>query len=365
MTEPPYPDVHPRRSPGSDPGSGSGSDSRPDSRPELRTESRPDRGGLHGGPGDDPGNDPEEGPGDDELVGTVTWAELAEETADRLARSPRPEVAGPARRHGHLIAMRAAGAEARDWVGRSADRATVRGVAALDRMTARRLEGEPLQYVLGQWDFRRLDLYLDRRVLIPRPETEVVAGLALDELTRLAPDGGPVTAADLGTGSGAIGLSLAREHQGVEVWLTDVADDALAVARANLAGLGQPAVRVRVTAGSWFEALPGELRGRLGLVVSNPPYVSDDDDLPPEVADWEPSGALFGGPDGTDHLRHLVEAAPAWLRPDGALVLELAPDQAQPLAATAGSHFAQVEIHRDLADRPRAVVARHPVAPTS
>ena len=106
--------------------------------------------------------------------------------------------------------------------------------------------------------------------------------------------------ADLGTGSGALALALARELPDAEVWATDVSDDALAVARANLAGVGSAATRVRLARGSWFDALPTELRGRLRLVVSNPPYVAEHEvpDLPADVAEWEPRDALVSGPTG-------------------------------------------------------------------
>ncbi|MEM8923028.1 MAG: peptide chain release factor N(5)-glutamine methyltransferase [Actinomycetota bacterium] len=296
----------------------------------------------------------------------VTWGALAIETTARLAVSSRPEVAELAEAHGRLIAMRASGAEPGEWLDRARDLASVRGVAALDAMTARRLQGEPLQYVLGEWSFRRIELFVDRRVLIPRPETEVVAGLALRELERLAAATGDArsttTAVDLGTGSGAIGLSLAVEHERVDVWLTDVSADALAVARANLAGIGRAGARVRVAEGSWFDALPAELLGRLGLVVSNPPYVADGEALPAEVADWEPASALFGGTGGTDHLELLVADAPRWLRSDGALVLEMAPEQTGAVAERAAAYFAEVEVHPDLVGRDRAVVARRPRA---
>jgi release factor glutamine methyltransferase len=233
--------------------------------------------------------------------------------------------------------------------------ATERAVQHFDAMVERRAAGEPLQYVLGRWAFRTLDLFVDRRVLIPRPETEVVAGLALAELSRLD----ATRAVDLGTGSGAIGLSLAAERQGLEVWVTDVDPDALDVARANLAGLGRPAQRIRVAEGSWFEALPRELRGEVDVVVSNPPYVAERDDLPAEVAEWEPRAALVPGPTGLEAVEVIVAGAPAWLRRPGALVVELAPHQAEralELAEAAG--FTEAEVHSDLAGRPRALVAR-------
>ena len=154
--------------------------------------------------------------------------------------------------------------------------ATRLGVVALREMADRRATGEPLQYVLGGWGFRQLDLFLDRRVLIPRPETEVVVDHVLVELDRLrlaAPDRRLIVA-DLGTGSGAIALSIAFERTWVEVIATDVSHDALEVAQANLAGIGNPASRVSMFAGSWFAALPLAVQGSLDLLVSNPPYVA-------------------------------------------------------------------------------------------
>jgi len=309
----------------------------------------PSSGGGVGGPDDGAGL---------RVDGTISWGELAREVADALAVSG---IEG-GERQGRWIVMRACGADdAAEWAALADQPATVRGVAAIDRMTRRRAAGEPLQYVLGEWSFRRLNLFVDHRVLIPRPETEVVAGLALAELHRLAPRGAAVLAADLGTGSGAIGLSLAAEHDGAEVWLTDASARALEVARANIAGLGRPGTRVRVATGSWFEALPAELAGRFGVIVSNPPYVAHGDEIDPVVAAWEPASALYaGGPGGTEHLAHLVAGAPAWLVAAGALVLELAPGQAETVAELARMHFAEVAVEPDLTGRPRAVVARRP-----
>ncbi|MEO6570835.1 MAG: methyltransferase, partial [Ilumatobacteraceae bacterium] len=132
---------------------------------------------------------------------------------------------------------------------------TQRMVHHLDAMVARCRTGEPLQYVLGRWSFRRLDLAVDRRVLIPRPETEWVADAAITLARAVA---APRRIADLGTGSGAIGLSMADELplDGTEIWITDVSPDALDVARANLAGIGRAARNVHIAHGSWFAALP-------------------------------------------------------------------------------------------------------------
>ena len=235
--------------------------------------------------------------------------------------------------------------------------ARVRGVARLDSMVRRRRAGEPIQYVLGHWAFRSLDLLVDGRVLIPRPETEVVAGVALDELDRVSGDG-TGTVVDLGTGSGAIGLSVAAERPGTRVVLTDTSDDALAVARANTAGLGTAGATVTIHAGSWFDALPAELRGRCDVVVSNPPYVPATARLPESVERWEPGSALRSGPDGLGDLIHLVDGAGPWFRPGGALVIELDPDQVDAVVARADLHGFATEVRPDNAGLDRVLVAR-------
>jgi release factor glutamine methyltransferase len=244
------------------------------------------------------------------------------------------------------------------------------GRARLRALVERRLAGEPLQYVLGRWSFRGLDLRVDPRVLIPRPETEVVAEIALADARglHLPPPrqarrtGGPLTVADLGTGSGALALALAAELPAAEVWATDVSPSALAVARANLAAVGPSAAsRVHFAEGMWYEALPARLRGRLRVIVSNPPYVTEAEfaALPAEVRDHEPTGALVAGPTGRESLEHLVAGGLDWLEPGGALVLELAPAQAGPLSAAAGAAgYDGVAVHRDLAGRDRVLVAR-------
>jgi len=235
----------------------------------------------------------------------------------------------------------------------------------LRSMVERRLAGEPLQYVLGRWAFRRLDLAVDRRVLIPRPETESVVDVVLGEVDRLlGPDGGSggdqVLVVDLGTGSGAIALAVASERVRTQVWATDLSEDALVVATANLAGLGRAAARVRTAQGSWFEALPEELRSTVGVVVSNPPYVDPDAALPAEVHDWEPHGALYAADRGRADLEVLLTRAGPWLRDDGALVCELSPEQAGWARELAGRHFGTVEVLDDLSGRPRVLLARGP-----
>jgi release factor glutamine methyltransferase len=224
-------------------------------------------------------------------------------------------------------------------------------------MAARRSVGEPLQYVLGRWQFRSLDLGVDRRVLVPRPETEVLAGMALDECRRLDAR----VAVDLGTGSGAIALALAVERPGLAVWATDASADALAVARTNLAAVSAGADRVQLVEGRWFDALSPELAGRIDVMVSNPPYVSDAEmaELPAEVRDWEPHAALRAGATGLEDVEHIVTHAPEWLARPGALLVEIAPhqaDAARTLARHAGWPVATV--WPDLAGRDRILLLR-------
>jgi release factor glutamine methyltransferase len=244
---------------------------------------------------------------------------------------------------------------------RWSEQASEDGQIRLKALVERRLAGEPLQYVLGRWSFRGLDLLVDPRVLIPRPETEVVAEVAIAAARRPGAGGG-FTAADLGTGSGALALALAAELPDAEVWATDVSSEALVVARANLAAVGPAAAsRVRFAEGMWYEALPARLRGRLRVIVSNPPYVTEAEfaDLPAEVRDHEPTGALVAGPTGRESLELLVAGGLDWLEPGGALVLELAPDQARSLRETAeAAGYEAVAVHRDLAGRDRVLAAR-------
>ena len=246
-------------------------------------------------------------------------------------------------------------------------------VAAARAMAARRAAGEPLQYIFGHWPFRSLDLLVDPRVLIPRPETEQVAEVALREARRLRaePGAGGLVVVDAGTGSGAIALSMATELGTAvvrEVWATDTSTGALDVAVSNLARVqaARDALpKVELVAGSWLEPLPARLRGTVSLVVSNPPYVSESEwtALEPEVK-AEPRHALVAGPasDGTAGLAD-VEAvltqSREWLGDPAAVVVELAPHQAGAAVALARRlGFAEALVMPDLAGLPRALLAR-------
>jgi release factor glutamine methyltransferase len=305
------------------------------------THSRPRNGRVH----DDFGGENE--------GRAVVWRDLVALASQRLAGAGIDNAAQEAR----WIAERAGGFDAAELIAELDSPATVRSTTFFHQMLDRRAGGEPLQYVLGRWAFRTLELYVDRRVLVPRPETEVLAGQALDECDRL----GAELAVDLGTGSGAIALALAAERTGLTVWGTDVSEDALAVARANLAGLGRAATRVRLAAGEWFAALPDDLRGRIDVLVTNPPYVAEHEvpDLPDDVREWEPRQALVSGPTGMEDIERIVADAPAWLARPGSLLLELAPNQADPAAKLArAAGFPAVTIWPDLTGRDRILLAR-------
>jgi release factor glutamine methyltransferase len=286
-----------------------------------------------------------------------TWRSVRDELLVQLQAAGLVSAAVDARR----IVEEVSGHSGTELAAHLDEPATRLGSTRAAALGERRAAGEPLQYVVGSWGFRSLDLFVDPRVLIPRPETEVVAECALAEADRIRAAGLDrlLVAVDLGTGSGAIALSLAVERPWIEVVATDVAGDALAVARANLAGIGRPGARVELRQGRWFEALSPERRGAVDLIVSNPPYVAIGDELPAEVREWEPTGALIAGPRGTEDLEVLVDGADQWLVTGGALVLEVAPHQAAEMAERARRRrFDRVEVVADLAGRSRVVVAR-------
>ncbi|HEX6940360.1 MAG TPA: peptide chain release factor N(5)-glutamine methyltransferase [Longimicrobiales bacterium] len=232
---------------------------------------------------------------------------------------------------------------------------TEREKAAFRVLVRRRVKREPLQYILGEAEFRELRLRVDPRVLIPRPETEVLVG----EVLRWARSAGAgLTAVDIGTGSGAIALSLAKEGPFAHVVATDVSRDALDVARENARRLGLTD-RVEFRHGVLWEALrPGE---RFDVVVSNPPYVAESERaaLPPEVAEWEPAQALFAPGDGLDVIAALVDGAPDRLRPGGLLALEIGLGQAGAVTERIEHRgaYGPPRVVKDLAGRERIVLA--------
>lgn len=221
--------------------------------------------------------------------------------------------------------------------------------AELAGLVQRRSAREPLAYVLGEWGFRGLVLDVDARVLVPRPETEIVVERCLARLDGLAAP----RVLDVGTGSGAIALAIADEHQGARVTGIDVSPDALAVARGNAARSG---LAVDLVEHDLFAGLP---EGPWSLVVSNPPYVgaADIDALPSEVRDWEPRVALVA----EDATEAVARGAVAVLEPGGALVLEVADDDAARVTGLLGRlGYEEVAVTADLTGRERVVEGTRP-----
>ena len=215
-----------------------------------------------------------------------------------------------------------------------------------DAVRRRSVGREPVAYILGRKGFRHIDLHVDARVLVPRPETELLVEVALG-----LPAGARVV--DVGTGSGAIALALAHERPDLSVIATDVSADALEVARANAAVLG---LDVELRHGDLLAGVR-----ECDAVLSNPPYVRDGDraSLAPEIAHHEPAGALFAGADGLDVIRRLVPAAAAVLVSGGLLAIEVGAGQAPAVAALLGqAGFEDVCAHPDLAGIERVVAGR-------
>lgn len=220
-----------------------------------------------------------------------------------------------------------------------------------ETLIARRRAGEPVAYLIGSRGFWTLDLAVSEAVLVPRPETETLVETAL---ARLPADAG-ARVADLGTGSGAVALALASERPAWRVVATDSADAALAVARDNAARLGLTHVEFR--AGDWYAPLAGE---RFDLLVSNPPYVAEDDSHLADLA-HEPRAALVAKDNGLACLRRLVEGAPAHLAPGGWLLLEHGHEQdyfVRRMMTRAG--LLDVATEPDLGGRPRVTFGRKP-----
>ncbi len=280
----------------------------------------------------------------------VTWRELWADTSAAVGDRTRAK---------WLCEVAASAVDGDEFTSRLDEHATERMIAHLDAMLSRLVTGEPLQYVLGQWSFRHIEVAIDRRVLIPRPETELVAGVAIDKARSIEPTR---TVLDLGTGSGVIGLSLAAELpvDGTTVWITDASAEALDVAGANVAGLGRLGRNVRVGAGRWFDAVPADLR--FDVIVSNPPYIEvGSPDVAAAVVDWEPPAALFAGPDGLDDIRTIVSDAFDRLVDLGWLILEIGSSQGAAVAALlSGRGFTEVEIRPDLAGHDRIALGRRP-----
>lgn len=229
---------------------------------------------------------------------------------------------------------------------------------AFRALVKRRGNREPCAYLLGQRHFWTLELSVDNRVLIPRPDTETLIEACLERIEEDSTE----RLVDIGTGSGAIALALAEERPQLRVAATDVSAGALDVARENAQAHDLDA-RIEFFEGDLLEALP-EAWIPLDFIVSNPPYVADDErtEIQPEVRDHEPASALFAGSDGLDVIRRLVTDAHGALKAGGQLLLEIGHQQGdavRTLVSSAG--FEEIEIITDYGDRDRVVAGRKPV----
>jgi len=227
----------------------------------------------------------------------------------------------------------------------------------------RRIQREPVAYIVGEKGFWSLDLKVTPDVLVPRPETEVLVETALSIIPP-APASKPFTVLDLGTGSGAIVLALARERLGHGFYGVDNSHKALAVAQDN-AGRYELDAAVTFLLGNWFDAV-GDRHGHFDLIISNPPYISSRDleELPIEVSQYEPRAALDGGPDGLDAIRLIIERAAAHLSPGGWLLFEIGYDQRAEVERlmAASTSYADVTVIKDHSGFDRVVRARSRVA---
>jgi len=219
-------------------------------------------------------------------------------------------------------------------------------------LVKRRSNREPLQYITGETDFSGLKLKVDRRALIPRPETEYLIEVVAGRMT--VP---PVSILDLGTGSGAIALALATRYPAASVTAVDKSAEALVLAHENAAALGL-ADRVNFIQSDWFTALPAERR--FGLIVANPPYLTETEvrEAQPEVKDFEPQSALVAGENGLADLVSIIRGARPYLAAGGLLACETGIAQHTQLAPQAvASGYSRTESLRDLTGRERFLLA--------
>ncbi len=279
----------------------------------------------------------------------LSLLEILNKTADYFAQKGVPQP----RLQAEWILAEALGCRRLDLFLRF-DKPMEEGILAKIRpLVRRRAAREPLQYVLGNWQFMDLKLRCDPRALIPRPETEELVAGVLERMKEP-----PAKALDLGTGTGAIALSLAKAWPGCALEAFDVSEEALALARENAAS-NALAERVKFIVSDWFAAA-GE---GYGAIVSNPPYLTREEwaQAEPEVRDWEPQGALVAEDGGLADLAKIVAGAFARLAHDGLLALETGIAQHAALRALAEKiGYRDIECRSDLSGRPRHFYARKP-----
>lgn len=278
----------------------------------------------------------------------MTLRKIIDRSAGPLAAiSPNPRL------DAEVLAMHALGLTRSDLITR-ADRSLSRDEhATVEALVQRRVQGEPVAYIVGNREFWSLLLNVTPATLIPRPETELLVEQALLRI----PADAELHIADLGTGSGAVALAIARERPGCQITATDICHEALAVARENAAHLDLTNVEFR--RGSWLAPFHEET---FDLIVSNPPYVRErDPHLDRGDVRHEPRRALVAGHDGLDAIRHIASRARKHLRSGGHLLLEHGYDQAESVASLCRWYgYRDVTSRRDLADHERVTTARLP-----
>ena len=284
----------------------------------------------------------------------MTWSETIAKTETYLAAKGVPD----ARTAAELMAARLLGIGRGFLSGEMGKSPAERHLEAIRRGMRRLVSGEPLQYVLGEWDFRTLTLKCDRRALIPRPETEELVTRVLDWLKAKArPDSKPFIV-DVGTGTGAIILSLAKEYRGDAVFLgTDVSEEAIALAKENAAATGL-ADRVRFAVADGLDDF--DEPQCLDVIVSNPPYIESAvcGTLDPRVRDFEPRLALDGGANGLDFYDRYLADAFNLLRPGGAVFFEIGEKQGEALRGMMSEYgFSDIRIEKDFAGHDRYAAA--------
>jgi release factor glutamine methyltransferase len=290
-------------------------------------------------------------------AGALTLHMLLKDAEHALAKGPHPEKARRDAETLLLYSLRNSdpGKTLASLIAHKDDKAPADAANAMRALVERRLRGEPIQYITSETEFYRLPIAVNRDVLIPRPETELLVERAV-ELARVFPR---PRVLDVGTGSGAIAIAVAHEVPEARVTATEISGAALGLARRNAERLGS-AQRIRFLQGDLLEAIAGE---QFEIIVSNPPYVPERDrnSLAVEVREFEPAQALFAGEDGLTVYRRLIPAASAALISGGFLALEIGYGQKPDVAALlAESGFAEIDFAPDLQGIPRVASARRP-----
>lgn len=286
----------------------------------------------------------------------MVWREVIDKAAEYLDSRNVPDACTA----GELLAARLLSSNRGELFKFLDKEPTSRQLEAMRRGMSRLVKNEPIQYILGEWDFRRLTLKCDSRALIPRPETEGLVSLVLDHLKRSYAGQKPFVV-DVGTGTGAIILSIASEYKGEGVFLgTDISEDAVSLARENaaLCGLEERASFVVMDGLDDFDEPQS-----VDIIVSNPPYIESDvcETLDPRVKDFEPRLALDGGTNGLDFYDRYLADALNLLKSGGSVFFEMGDTQGEALEhLMQGYGFSDIKILKDLSGRDRYAVAMLP-----